>query len=234
MRAPVPVSNLASFSLLRKPPPSFRTEQDDFFFPFHSCERIGLRREESLFLFCSGELVSPSYSLASRHSPLLPVSSRAERGICFSLPRPTWREGSWLALSPAAIDETPTQPKLDRLPFRPLRAAHTPVLRVGLLTFAHISTILSNRTPPPNPPNRATCIRLCPATHIHSNGTNKVIDRSGIFCYALSCTLTLSPEASYQILARFSLSPLSPPFVHCFLTILYSLLSHLESTLTKV
>ncbi len=122
MRAPVPVSNLASFSLLRKPPPSFRTEQDDFFFPFHSCERIGLRREESLFLFCSGELVSPSYSLASRHSPLLPVSSRAERGICFSLPRPTWREESRLALSPAAIDETPTQPKLDRLPFRPLRA----------------------------------------------------------------------------------------------------------------
>src|SRR5260370_6346583 len=29
-------------------PPSFRTEQADFFFPFHSCERVGLRREESL------------------------------------------------------------------------------------------------------------------------------------------------------------------------------------------
>src|SRR5258708_15816355 len=91
MRAPVPVSNLASFSLLRKPPPSFRTEPDDFFFPFHSCERIGLRREESLFLFCSGEFTSPSCSFASGHSPLPPMSSRAERGICFSLPCPPWR-----------------------------------------------------------------------------------------------------------------------------------------------
>ena len=117
-----------------------------------------------------------------------------------------------------------------------MRAAHSLKAKrvMVLLIFPRFSTILSNHTPPANLSNRATCIRLCPATHIHSNGTNKVIDRSGIFCYALSCTLTLSPEASYQILARFSLSPLSPPFVHCFLTILYSLLSHLESTLTKV
>src|SRR3989454_8971702 len=28
--------------------PSFRTEQADFFFPFRSCERVGLRREKSL------------------------------------------------------------------------------------------------------------------------------------------------------------------------------------------
>src|SRR5260370_12009159 len=117
MRAPVPVSTLASFSLLRKPPPSFRTEQDDFFFPFHSCERIGLRREESLFLFCSGELVSPSYSLASRHSPLLPVSSRAERGICFSLPRPTWREEFRLSPHPPPTPRTPPPPQLVRPPF---------------------------------------------------------------------------------------------------------------------
>jgi hypothetical protein len=31
--------------------PSFQTEQADFFFPFRSCERVGLRREKSLFTF---------------------------------------------------------------------------------------------------------------------------------------------------------------------------------------
>src|SRR5271163_862173 len=30
---------------------SFRTEQADFFFPFHSCEMVGLRREKSLCVF---------------------------------------------------------------------------------------------------------------------------------------------------------------------------------------
>jgi hypothetical protein len=32
-------------------PPSFRTEQADFFFCFRSCENVGLRREESLCAF---------------------------------------------------------------------------------------------------------------------------------------------------------------------------------------
>ena len=33
------------------PTPSFRTEQADFFFRFRSRESVGLRREESLFVF---------------------------------------------------------------------------------------------------------------------------------------------------------------------------------------
>src|SRR5260370_9177621 len=32
------------------PPPSFRAEQADFFFPLRSREAVGLRREKSLFL----------------------------------------------------------------------------------------------------------------------------------------------------------------------------------------
>jgi len=31
-------------------PPSFRTEQADFFFRIRSCECVGLRREKSLFV----------------------------------------------------------------------------------------------------------------------------------------------------------------------------------------
>src|SRR5258708_4145424 len=38
-------------SLVVTPRPSFRTEQADFFFPFHSRERVGLRREKSLCVF---------------------------------------------------------------------------------------------------------------------------------------------------------------------------------------
>src|SRR6266571_832702 len=41
--------------LTPRPPPSFRTEQADFFFPFCSCKTVGLRREKSLF-----SLISPT------------------------------------------------------------------------------------------------------------------------------------------------------------------------------
>src|SRR5437899_2853109 len=45
----------------RSRPPSFRTEQADFFFRFRSCESVWLRREESLFLFAlhAGGWVDP-------------------------------------------------------------------------------------------------------------------------------------------------------------------------------
>jgi len=68
----------------------------------------------------------------------------------------------------------------------------------------------------------------------HSNGTNKVIDTLCNLCYSFACILTLSPEGSHRILARLYLSPLSPPSTRRFLTIFHCLLTHLESTLTKV
>jgi hypothetical protein len=46
--APEPEDHLR---LPRRPHPSFRTEQADFFFLIRSCECVGLRREKSLFLF---------------------------------------------------------------------------------------------------------------------------------------------------------------------------------------
>src|SRR6266478_2271456 len=42
------------------PPPSFRAEQADFFFPLRSCEAVGLRREKSLFLFARRQVSTGS------------------------------------------------------------------------------------------------------------------------------------------------------------------------------
>jgi hypothetical protein len=44
---------LATLTLAVAIRPSFRAEQADFFFRFHSCERVGLCREKSLFVFLS-------------------------------------------------------------------------------------------------------------------------------------------------------------------------------------
>jgi hypothetical protein len=52
------------------PTPSFRTEQADFFFPFHSRERVGLRREKSLFASLSPRRVTRKLRLASTPTPV--------------------------------------------------------------------------------------------------------------------------------------------------------------------
>ena len=42
-------NSFASATTTPSPSPSFRAERADFLFPFHSSERVGLRREKSLF-----------------------------------------------------------------------------------------------------------------------------------------------------------------------------------------
>jgi hypothetical protein len=67
------------------PPPSFRTEQADFFFRIRSCECVGLRSEKSLFLLSFFDL--HFLPLATHHSPLFFLHSAATAGgnesMCF-------------------------------------------------------------------------------------------------------------------------------------------------------
>ncbi len=94
------------FFLASLPPPSFRTEQADFFFRFRSCEVVGLRSEKSLFLFGSNR---PLY----RRNFVRSNSSYATKGGL------TYSRRNAFCLETQHFPDSPNQPKFPSVVLKP-------------------------------------------------------------------------------------------------------------------